>query len=417
LFNYTVSDTGRDATVSEANRKDLLKILSDNRPKKIKKPRIAPRLADLSEIISSRQFDIFNGGSTNVVFFVPWLLKEGGAERFLKDLSEGLIANGFGVAFVITETERPHNSIDGTDVFRELTPYIYDVKNITNQNLKVFIQQVVNNSNIQSVINVGSNAFYDQLLTNGIADKTKVVCDVLFNPVGHFKNHEKTNMHFSDVVFVYEELKRIAEKRQMFKGRGHVIHVGIPLTEKYEIPATSANSRMTPKLTFGWLGRFSTEKRPSWFLKLAEEFGSQANFVMAGTGPLLEMYQSEGKEISGLSVLGFISDPSELYQNVDVMLNTSEIEGISVTAMEALVKGIPMIVTDVGGMGELVVDGENGWVVSPSDYGDIESIVRRLIQDSKMVSEAKERILKSPLNDHFNVTNMVQKYIGVLLPH
>jgi hypothetical protein len=103
LFNYTVSNTGRDATVSEVNRKELLRILSEKRPKKIKKPRIAPRLADLSEIISSRQFNIFSSGSKNVVFFVPWLLKEGGAERFLKDLSEGLLVSGFGVAFVITE--------------------------------------------------------------------------------------------------------------------------------------------------------------------------------------------------------------------------------------------------------------------------------------------------------------------------
>lgn len=414
LFNYTVSNTGRDATVSEANRKELIRILSENRPKKIKKPRIVPRLADLSEVISSRQFNIFNGGSTNVVFFVPWLLKEGGAERFLRDLTEGLLKSGFGVAFVITEAERPYNSIDGVGVFRELTPYIYDAKNIPNQNLKGFIQQVVNSSNIHSVVNVGSNAFYEGLFTFGITDENKVVCDVLFNPVGHFKNHEKTSAYFSDVVFVYEELKRIAEKRQMFKGRGHVIHVGIPLTER---PIIFSDNSMKPKLTFGWLGRFSTEKRPSWFLELAKEFGSQANFVMAGTGPLLEKYQSEGKEVSGLSVLGFISDPNELYQNVDVMLNTSEIEGISVTAMEALDIGIPMIVTDVGGMSELVVDGENGWVVSPTDFGDIESTVRRLIQDSKMVTEAKERIFKSPLDDNFNVTNMVQKYIGVLLPH
>jgi glycosyltransferase involved in cell wall biosynthesis len=85
--------------------------------------------------------------------------------------------------------------------------------------------------------------------------------------------------------------------------------------------------------------------------------------------------------------------------------------------MEALDKGIPMIVTDVGGMGELVVDGENGWVVSPSDYGDIESIVRQLIRDRTRVTAVKKRILESDLDEKFNVTNMVQKYIGVLLPH
>jgi glycosyltransferase involved in cell wall biosynthesis len=71
----------------------------------------------------------------------------------------------------------------------------------------------------------------------------------------------------------------------------------------------------------------------------------------------------------------------------------------------------------VGGMGELVVDGKNGWVVSPSDYGDIESIVRQLIRDRTKVTAVKKRILESELDEKFNVTNMVQKYLGVLLPH
>ena len=417
LFNYTVSDTGRDAMVSEANRTDLLRILAENRPKKTKKPRIPMRTADLTEVIGSRQFNIFSDTSTNVVFFVPWLLKEGGAERFLRDLSEGLLANGFGVAFVITETERPNNSIDGVEAFRDLTPYIYDVKNIPNQSLNVFIQQVLNSPDIHSVVNVGSNALYDQLLINGITDKYKVVCDVLFNPIGHFKSHQKASDFFTDVVFVYEELKRIAERREIFRGRAHVIHVGIPVTETKEVSLSVTNIPMPQKLTFGWLGRFSTEKRPSWFLDLAKEFGSEANFVMAGTGPLLERYQAEGQGVEGLSVLGFISDPNDLYEKVDAVLNTSEIEGISVTAMEALDKGIPMIVTDVGGMGELVVDGKNGWVVSPSDYGDIESIVRQLIRDRTKVTAVKKRILESELDEKFNVTNMVQKYLGVLLPH
>jgi len=415
LFNYTVSDTGRDATVSEVNRKELLKILADNRPKKIKKQRLAPRVANLTEVLNSRPLYIFSGSAKNVVFFVPWLLKEGGAERFLRDLTFGLKSSGFDVAFVVTELDKPHNSVDGVNDFMELTPYVYDFKSMTSISHHAFIRQIVNSANVESIVNVGSNAFYDYLSARTESIGNKTVCDVLFNPIGHFKNHEKTSESFSDVVFVYEELENVARRRRIFTGRSHVVHVGIPVNTEKTSRSPLQSISTSEKLTFGWLGRFSSEKRPSWFLDLAKEFGLQANFIMAGTGPLLEKYQSESKAISGLSVLGFIASPSELYEAVDVMVNTSEIEGISVTAMEALDLGIPMVVTDVGGMRELVLDGINGWVTSPTDFGDIESIIRDLIHDSNLVLETKERIMASGLDDKFNVTKMVQKYIEIFL--
>ncbi|MDD3254180.1 MAG: glycosyltransferase [Lachnospiraceae bacterium] len=54
---------------------------------------------------------------------------------------------------------------------------------------------------------------------------------------------------------------------------------------------------------------------------------------------------------------------------VDVLINPSESEGLPAVIMEATSFGIPIIATDVGGTTEIVIDGENGYVL-PEDFSN-----------------------------------------------
>lgn len=66
----------------------------------------------------------------------------------------------------------------------------------------------------------------------------------------------------------------------------------------------------------------------------------------------------------------YVEDLSSFYQLADAFLLPSLIEGWSVSVMEAMFYGLPLILTDVGGNGEIIQSVGNGLLV-PTSYGDI----------------------------------------------
>jgi glycosyltransferase involved in cell wall biosynthesis len=84
-------------------------------------------------------------------------------------------------------------------------------------------------------------------------------------------------------------------------------------------------------------------------------------------------------------------------------------EGLPKTVIEAMVYGVPPVVSDTGGSAELLVDGESGIVVQPGDAGAIakavEDLYRNPARRERMGSAARTRIA-----EHFNVNQTVAKH-------
>ena len=66
----------------------------------------------------------------------------------------------------------------------------------------------------------------------------------------------------------------------------------------------------------------------------------------------------------------YVEDVSSLYPLANAFILPSLIEGWSISVMEAMFYGLPLILTDVGGNGEIIRDIGNGLLISTS-YGDI----------------------------------------------
>ena len=73
-----------------------------------------------------------------------------------------------------------------------------------------------------------------------------------------------------------------------------------------------------------------------------------------------------------------------LFRAADAVLVTSAWENLPHTVLEALAVGTPVIATAVGGIPEVVVDGENGLLVPPHDVDSIARAVQRLIRDDEL---------------------------------
>lgn len=93
-----------------------------------------------------------------------------------------------------------------------------------------------------------------------------------------------------------------------------------------------------------------------------------------GDGPLHGELEQKAKELPAHVEYHFMgSVPNEVLMDfyrqnhVDVFLNVSASEGVPVSVMEALSFGIPVVATDVGGTHEIVLDGQNGYLL-PSGF-------------------------------------------------
>jgi glycosyltransferase involved in cell wall biosynthesis len=75
--------------------------------------------------------------------------------------------------------------------------------------------------------------------------------------------------------------------------------------------------------------------------------------------------------------LGYQEDVAPFYAAFDAMILPSGNEGTPVSAIEALAAGRPVVATRVGGVPDVVRDGQDGFLV---DTGDVETLAERLAQ-------------------------------------
>lgn len=135
------------------------------------------------------------------------------------------------------------------------------------------------------------------------------------------------------------------------------------------------------------VARLTSIKRPERFVQLAAALvGTHPNveFVVAGGGELLEpMRQLAAQMRAPVHFLGWRSDVETVYSASDVVVLTSDNEGMPVSLIEAAFAGRPCVTTDVGGACEVVANGRTG-MVTATDVGALAAAVTRLLDDEDL---------------------------------
>jgi glycosyltransferase involved in cell wall biosynthesis len=112
---------------------------------------------------------------------------------------------------------------------------------------------------------------------------------------------------------------------------------------------------------------------------------------------------------SHVSLLGVRSDIADLLNASDIAVLASHQEGFSNAILECMQAGLPMIVTDVGGNAEAVVDGETGLVVPPHDPDALAGAILRLASDAQLRQRYGE-VGRRRVQEHFSMDACVAGY-------
>ncbi|MFQ5750683.1 MAG: glycosyltransferase family 4 protein [bacterium] len=156
----------------------------------------------------------------------------------------------------------------------------------------------------------------------------------------------------------------------------------------------------------GSVGRLSPEKDLPTFFQVARiilQSYPDTRFIIAGDGKEDEIafYRNLAREyeISESVILtGHRADLKNLYASFDLFLMTSLTEGLPNTVLEAMAMRVPVIATRVGGLPELIVDNESGFLCDPGDKDGIAERVVRLLSDEtgrgEMAASARKQIVE-----------------------
>lgn len=130
----------------------------------------------------------------------------------------------------------------------------------------------------------------------------------------------------------------------------------------------------------------------------------------ARSAEFLKVVKSKKLESCFISI-GIRNDIDTILSASDIYLQPSRTEAISLTIMEALHHGLPVIATNVGGIPEVVLDGENGFLVNLCDIKDLSTAIADLLQSSEKREIFGENSKKHSLN--FNVVRGVDNLIRI----
>jgi glycosyltransferase involved in cell wall biosynthesis len=128
-------------------------------------------------------------------------------------------------------------------------------------------------------------------------------------------------------------------------------------------------------------------KQPGRFVDVALELARDDPdlvFLVAGEGPLLAEMRRHAEPLGDrVRFLGWRPDVETVYAASDVVLLTSDNEGMPVSLIEAASVGTPAVSTDVGSAREVVVDGETGFVTTPV-VSELAAAARRILADPEL---------------------------------
>jgi glycosyltransferase involved in cell wall biosynthesis len=205
------------------------------------------------------------------------------------------------------------------------------------------------------------------------------------------------------IIAVSDAVRRSLIESGIPSTKIEMIHTGIEA-----IDSKPRTGRAADEFVVGHMGAFTAEKGQDVAVAAAALLQSslpRTRFVLAGEGPLLEKVRASAPE--SVALPGFVSDRAAFFASLDVFIMPSRSEAWGMAALEAMAHGVPVIASDIGGLAELVEDGNGGWLVRPGDpAGLARAIAYASTNPDRLREQGEKAVERARL---FSVDRMVEQ--------
>jgi glycosyltransferase involved in cell wall biosynthesis len=136
------------------------------------------------------------------------------------------------------------------------------------------------------------------------------------------------------------------------------------------------------------VGRLQAPKDALSLVRALAELGERSfQALIVGDGPDRPVVEAEVRRLrltASVVLAGAREDVAEILAASHVFVLSSRSEALPVSVLEAMAAGLPVVGSRVGGMAELVVEGETGLLVAPGDPGELAAAIARLVDDPEL---------------------------------
>lgn len=185
--------------------------------------------------------------------------------------------------------------------------------------------------------------------------------------------------------------------------------LSLPPTQRFVVALLHSDTREKRKGLLRILGPLQS---------LAERYPERFMVLIVGHGS--ERAQEWATEHLPITSLPFLSKPSELALALnysDVLLYPTEADNLSLTCLNALACGVPVISSRVGGQPEAIKDGVNGFLCEPGHYDQFMERIAQLASDPDLharFSDAARRTVIERFDVELYLTNLISYYQTLL---
>jgi len=164
------------------------------------------------------------------------------------------------------------------------------------------------------------------------------------------------------------------------------------------------------------VGRLAAIKNHTLFLAVAEEIlkktTKKVRFFIVGDGDERSAIEARVSELNSkfnnkIEMTSWIKDIGSFNAGIDIMCLTSDNEGTPVSLIEAQAGNLPIVTTDVGGVRDVVLNGETGWIIPPNNVHLFAEKLLLLVEDET----ERNRISKNGWNfveNKFHYTTLIR---------
>jgi len=174
------------------------------------------------------------------------------------------------------------------------------------------------------------------------------------------------------------------------------------------------------------IGRLAPVKNHAYFLEVVDavlqKTTSKIKCFIVGDGPERELieervHQINEKHNNSIKLTSWVSDVASFNAGMDIICLTSKNEGTPVSLIEAQASGIPVITTDVGGIKDIVLDGNTGFIIPKNSKEEFISRLLELANDEKkrqIMSQNGWTYVQEKFHYNTLVKNMDALYWGLI---
>ncbi len=190
------------------------------------------------------------------------------------------------------------------------------------------------------------------------------------------------------------------------------------------VPDVVTREKMYP-VRFGSVGRMAEVKGQRYLLAawdkiampesdaspVAQQHVFELHFF--GSGPLENQLKEQATGNANAELIffhGAIIDREKIYSSIDVLVVSSESEGLSLVILEAMARGIPVIATAVGGNVCLVQQDVSGYLVHYGDSDSMLNALMRFIDNPEIISDLGQRA-RQLVAEHYSIKRTHEAYL------